>query len=81
MRRLNPILALMAILAFVASSQPSSFDLPAAAQEAGDQMAHQEHSGGAFNFALIGIACDQTGQRRTRGSAAGACQLVSRSQY
>jgi hypothetical protein len=33
MRRLNPILALMAILAFVASSQPSSFDLPAAAQE------------------------------------------------
>jgi len=33
MRRLNPILALMAILAFVTSSQPSSFDLPAAAQE------------------------------------------------
>src|SRR6185503_18719886 len=28
MRRLNPILALMAILAFVTSSQPSSFDLP-----------------------------------------------------
>ena len=33
MRRLNPILALLAILAFVTSSQPSSFDLPAAAQE------------------------------------------------
>ena len=33
MRRPNPILALMAILAFVTSSQPSSFDLPAAAQE------------------------------------------------
>jgi len=33
MRRLNPILALMAILAFVTSSLPSSFDLPAAAQE------------------------------------------------
>src|SRR5258705_10146049 len=33
MRRLNPILALMAILAFVTFSQPSSFDLPAAAQE------------------------------------------------
>ena len=33
MRRPNPILALMAILAFVASSHPSSFDLPAAAQE------------------------------------------------
>src|SRR6476620_6779797 len=33
MRRLNPILALMAILAFVTSSQPSSFDLPAVAQE------------------------------------------------
>jgi hypothetical protein len=33
MQRPNPILALMAILAFVTSSQPSSFDLPAAAQE------------------------------------------------
>ena len=33
MRRLNPILALMAILAFVTSSHPSSFDLPAAAQD------------------------------------------------
>jgi hypothetical protein len=33
MRSRNPILALMAILALVASSQPSSFDLPAAAQE------------------------------------------------
>jgi len=33
MRRLNPILTLMALLAFVTSSQPSSFDLPAAAQE------------------------------------------------
>jgi hypothetical protein len=33
MRRLNPILALMAILALVTPSQPSSFDLPAAAQE------------------------------------------------
>ena len=33
MRRKNPILALMAILAFVTSSQPSSFDLPAAARE------------------------------------------------
>ena len=33
MRRPNPILALMALLAFVTSSQPSSFDLPAAAQE------------------------------------------------
>lgn len=33
MRRLNPILALMGILVFVTSSQPSSFDLPAAAQE------------------------------------------------
>jgi hypothetical protein len=33
MRRLNLILALMAILALVTSSQPSSFDLPAAAQE------------------------------------------------
>ncbi|MGH9929592.1 MAG: matrixin family metalloprotease [Pyrinomonadaceae bacterium] len=33
MRRPNPILALMATLAFVTSSQPSSFDLPAAAQE------------------------------------------------
>jgi hypothetical protein len=33
MRRRNPILALMAILAFVASSLPSSFDLPATATE------------------------------------------------
>ena len=33
MRRPNPILALLALLAFVTSSQPSSFDLPAAAQE------------------------------------------------
>jgi hypothetical protein len=33
MRRSNPILALMALLAFVVSSQPSSFDLPAAPQE------------------------------------------------
>lgn len=33
MRRPNPILALVALLAFVTSSQPSSFDLPAAAQE------------------------------------------------
>jgi len=33
MRRLNPILALMAILAFVTSSQPSSFDLPEAARD------------------------------------------------
>ncbi len=33
MRRPNPILALIATLAFVTSSQPSSFDLPAAAQE------------------------------------------------
>ncbi|MGH9872958.1 MAG: matrixin family metalloprotease [Pyrinomonadaceae bacterium] len=33
MRRPNPILALVAILTFVTSSQPSSFDLPAAAQE------------------------------------------------
>lgn len=33
MRRPNPILALMALLAFVVSSQPSSFDLPAASQE------------------------------------------------
>ena len=31
MRRLNPTLALMAILAFVTSSHPSSFDLPTAA--------------------------------------------------
>ena len=33
MRRSNPILALTAILAFAVSSQPSSFDLPAAARE------------------------------------------------
>ncbi|MEP6568965.1 MAG: matrixin family metalloprotease [Acidobacteriota bacterium] len=33
MRRPNPILALMALLAFAASSLPSSFDLPAAARE------------------------------------------------
>jgi predicted Zn-dependent protease len=33
MRRPNPILALVAMLACVVSSQPSSFDLPAAAQE------------------------------------------------
>lgn len=33
MRHPNPILALLATLAFVASSQPSSFDLPASAQE------------------------------------------------
>src|SRR6266498_2332185 len=33
MRRPNPILALMALLAFVASSLPSSFDLPAASQK------------------------------------------------
>jgi hypothetical protein len=33
MRRLNPILALVALLAFVVSSQPSSFELPAASQE------------------------------------------------
>ena len=33
MRRTNPILVLLALLAFVTSSQPSSFDLPAAAQE------------------------------------------------
>ena len=33
MRRRNPILALMAILVFVVSSLPSSFDLPAAAPE------------------------------------------------
>jgi hypothetical protein len=33
MRRSNPILALMAILAFVTSSQPSSFDMPASAQD------------------------------------------------
>jgi len=33
MRRPNPILALVAILASVTASQPSSFDLPAAAQE------------------------------------------------
>jgi hypothetical protein len=33
MRRPNPILTLMAMLACVVSSQPSSFDLPAAAQE------------------------------------------------
>ena len=33
MRRLNPILALVALLAFVTPSQPSSFDLPAAAHE------------------------------------------------
>jgi hypothetical protein len=33
MRRPNLILALVALLAFVSSSQPSSFDLPAAAQE------------------------------------------------
>ncbi|HEV7744777.1 MAG TPA: matrixin family metalloprotease [Pyrinomonadaceae bacterium] len=33
MRRPNPILALVALLAFVSSSQPSSFDLPAAAQD------------------------------------------------
>jgi hypothetical protein len=33
MRRPNPLLALVALLAFVTSSQPSSFDLPAAAQE------------------------------------------------
>ncbi len=32
MRRPNPILALVALLAFVASSNPSSFNLPAAAQ-------------------------------------------------
>jgi hypothetical protein len=32
MRRPNPILALVALLAFVTSGQPSSFDLPAAAQ-------------------------------------------------
>jgi hypothetical protein len=33
MRRPNSILALMALLAFAVSSQPSSFDLPAASQE------------------------------------------------
>ena len=33
MRRPNPILALIALLAFVVSSQPSSFDLPAASQD------------------------------------------------
>lgn len=33
MRRPNPILALIALLAFVVSSQPSSFDLPASSQE------------------------------------------------
>ena len=33
MRHPNPILALLALLAFVTSSQPSSFDLPVAAQE------------------------------------------------
>lgn len=33
MRRPNPILALMVVLAFFASGKPSSFDLPAAAQE------------------------------------------------
>lgn len=33
MRRPNPILASVALLAFVVSSQPSSFDLPAPAQE------------------------------------------------
>jgi predicted Zn-dependent protease len=33
MRRPNPILALVALLAFVVSSQPSSFDLPASAPE------------------------------------------------
>jgi len=33
MRRPNPILALLALLTFVVSSQPSSFDLPASSQE------------------------------------------------
>lgn len=33
MQRPNPILALIALLAFVVSSQPSSFDLPASSQE------------------------------------------------
>jgi hypothetical protein len=33
MRRPNPILALVAVLAFVVSSQPSTFDLPAATPE------------------------------------------------
>jgi matrixin len=33
MRRPNPILALMVVLAFFASGKPSSFDMPAAAQE------------------------------------------------
>jgi predicted Zn-dependent protease len=33
MRRSNPILALVALLVFVGASQPSSFDLPASAQE------------------------------------------------